>query len=75
MAIRCNLSTLMGQNRYSIKDVSEKTEINRNSISNLYYDRVKQIDYDTLDKLCKLFKCASGDIIEFVEDEVKQETK
>lgn len=51
MAIRCKLSTLMGQNRYNIQDVYEKTGLSRATISNLYHDKMQRIDYETLSKL------------------------
>lgn len=65
MSIRCNLSTLMGKNRFSIQDVCIKTGLNRKTISRLYDDKMKRMDYDTLDKLCYLFECEVGDILEF----------
>jgi len=63
MAIRCNLSTLMGKHRYMIKDVHEKTGLSRNTISNLYNDKATRIDYETIDKLCKLFNCDINDLL------------
>lgn len=65
MAIRCRLSTLMGEKRYNIQDVFEKTGISRSTVSNLYHDRIKRVDYDTLSKLCELFECSAGEIIEY----------
>ena len=39
--IRCNLSTLMGKNRYKIQDVCEKTGPARGKfVSNLYHDKI-----------------------------------
>ena len=68
--IRCNLSTLMGKNRYKIQDVCEKTGLARGTVSNLYHDKMQRIDYDTLEKLCKLFDCKANSILEFyLEDE------
>lgn len=64
MGIQSNLSSLMGRYRLSIKDVHERTGLARNTISNLYNDRATRIDYDTLDKLCSLFDCEVGDILE-----------
>ena len=66
MGIQSNLSSLMGRYRLSIKDVHERTGLARNTISNLYNDRATRIDYDTLDKLCSLFDCEVGDILERV---------
>ena len=68
MAIRCKLSTLMGENRYNMGDVHEKTGLSRSTISNLYHDRMERIDYTTLSKLCELFKCTTADILEYYED-------
>lgn len=69
MAIRCNLSTLMGKNRYKMQDVFEKTGLARSTISNLYHDNVQRIDFATLNKLCELFNCPVGDLIEYVKDD------
>ena len=71
MAIRSKLSTLMGANRYNIGHVHEKTGLSRTTISNLYHDRMERIDYVTLSKLCELFDCAVGDILEYYEDDPK----
>ena len=64
MAIKCKLSTLMGENRYNMGYVHEKTGLSRTTISNLYHDRMERIDYVTLSKLCELFNCPVGDILE-----------
>lgn len=63
MKIKSNLSTLMGQYRYSIQDVHIKTGLARNTISNLYNDKARRIDYDTLEKLCELFDCSISEIL------------
>lgn len=67
--IKCNLSTLMGTNKLTIQDVHEKTGLNRNTISNLYHETVKRVDYDTINKLCKLFNCQPGELYEYVPDQ------
>lgn len=64
MAIRSRLSVLMGEKRYNIQDVYEKTGLSRGTISNLYHDKMQRVDYETLNKLCELFQCSVGDIIE-----------
>lgn len=71
MAIQSNLSALMGKNRFTIKYVHEKTGLARNTISNLYNDKATRIDYETLDKLCDLFECEVGDLIEKVKNDDK----
>ncbi|WP_429683221.1 helix-turn-helix domain-containing protein [Bacillus paranthracis] len=48
----------------TIQDVHIKTGLNRNTISNLYHEKVKRIDFDTIDKLCDLFNCSIGELLE-----------
>ena len=64
MSLHCNLSTLMGKNRFSIQDVHRQTGLSRNTISNLYNDKATRIDYDTVEKLCKLFDCSLNELFE-----------
>lgn len=67
MQVKSNLSTLMGQYRYSIKDVHEKTGLARGTISNLYNDKATRIDYETISKLCGLFNCSIKDLLKLEE--------
>ena len=64
MAVHCNLSTLMGRKRYSIQDVHILTGLSRSTVSSLYNDKATRIDFDTLEKLCRLFECSSGELFE-----------
>lgn len=68
MAIKSRLSILMGEKRYNMQDVFEKTGISRNSISNLYHDKSSRIDFETMDKLCDLFDCQPSDLLTHVKE-------
>ncbi|MEW6698288.1 MAG: helix-turn-helix domain-containing protein [Bacillota bacterium] len=74
--IKCNLSKLMGMHKMSIQDVHEKTGLNRNTISNLYHEKAGRIDFETMNKLCILFKCNPGpeDLLEYIPDKEKEES-
>ena len=67
--IKNYLSKLMGEKRYSIVEVAQKTGMSSTTISNLYNEKVKRLDFDTLEKLCKLFNCNVQDLIEYIPDE------
>lgn len=71
--IKCNLSNLMGIHKMSIQDINTKTKLNRNTISNLYHEKVTRIDYETLDKLCQLFDCQLSDLMEYIPTTTKEE--
>jgi len=63
MQVRCALSTLMGREKYQIKDVHEKTGLSRSTVSNLYNEKTKRIDFDTIQKLCSLFNCELSELL------------
>lgn len=72
MAVHCKLSTLMGSKRFSIQDVHNQTGLSRNTISNLYNDKASRIDFDTADKLCRLFDCSMNDLFDLSTTEVSE---
>ena len=70
--LKNHLSKLMGEKRYSIVEVSRRTGLTTSTISNLYNDKVKRLDFDTLEKLCKLFNCQTNELFEYIPDETQE---
>lgn len=66
--IKCHLSRLMGEHKMRIADVAEHSGLNRNTVSLLYRETAVRVEMDTMNKLCKLFKCGVGEVFEYVED-------
>ena len=64
MSIRSRLSVLMGERKYNIQAVVDKTGLDRTSVSNFYHDKLKRIDLKMLDKLCDLFDCEPSDLLQ-----------
>jgi putative transcriptional regulator len=58
----------MGERKLKIADVARDIGVNRNTITLLYYERAKRIDFDVIEKLCQYFNCTVGELIEYVED-------
>jgi putative transcriptional regulator len=65
VSIESKLSALMGERRYNIQAVIDNTGLDRTTVSNLYHDKLKRIDFKTLDKLCELFDCEPSDILKY----------
>ena len=61
--MHCQLSTLMGQSRYSIQDVHIRTGLARSTVTQLYHDKATRIDFETIEKLCALFECDITDLL------------
>lgn len=65
-----NLKKMLEKSNTSIKELSETTGINRNSLTNLANGTSQMIRFDTLNKLIKYFSLQEiSDLLEFVPDE------
>jgi putative transcriptional regulator len=72
--IRFRLAELMADHQFkhgrriTVKDLSEATGINRNTLSRMANTRGYSTSTDTLDKLCRYFGCDVGDLARYVDD-------
>lgn len=62
--VRCHLARLMGERKMKIVDVARETGLNRNTVTLLYKETAQRIELDALEKLCILFECEVGDLLE-----------
>lgn len=67
--IKCNLSVLMGRDKKNIQDVCNETGLARNTVANLYKEKATRVDYNTMEQLCKMFRCSVGELFECKESE------
>lgn len=65
--IKCHLARMMGERKMKVMDVARLTNLNRNTISLLYKETAQRIDLEAIDKLCDLFDCEVGDLLEKVK--------
>lgn len=66
--IKNNLSLILGKKRIKMIDLSRKTGLNKNTILNLYHEKTSRIEFDVMDKLCKILNCQPGDILEYIPE-------
>ena len=64
--IRCHLSRIMGEHKMKISDVARVTGLNRSTITALYQENAVRVEIDAIDKLCGLFNCKVGDLLEYL---------
>jgi putative transcriptional regulator len=62
--IKCHLARLMGERKMKITDVARETGLNRNTVTLLYKETAQRIDLEAIDKLCDLFDCEVGELLE-----------
>ncbi len=54
----------MGERKMKIMDVARETGLHRNTITLLYKETAQRIDLEAIDKLCDLFECEVGELLE-----------
>ncbi|WP_262034211.1 helix-turn-helix domain-containing protein [Serratia liquefaciens] len=64
--IRCHLARMMGEHKMRIADVARETGLSRATVTLLYKETAQKVDLEALDKLCELFSCQLGDLLERV---------
>ena len=65
--IKCHLARLMGEHKMRIADVARETGLSRNTITLLYRETAQKVELEALDKLCDLFDCNIGEMLERVD--------
>ena len=68
--IKNNLSMLMGKKRIKICELARLTGLNYNTILNVYYEKTKGIEYDTLNKICWALECNTQELLEYVPEDL-----
>ncbi|EGR0942204.1 helix-turn-helix domain-containing protein [Vibrio cholerae] len=62
--IRCHLARLMGERKLRIADVVRETGLSRNTVTLLYKETAQKVDLETIERLCVLFDCSVGELLE-----------
>ena len=62
--IRCHLARMMGEDKMRIADVARETGLSRAALTLLYKETAQKVDLDAIEKLCLLFGCKIGDLLE-----------
>ncbi len=60
----------MGRDKLRIADVSRLTDLNRSTVTALYRETATRLDLVAIERLCTLFKCPVGDLLEHVPDKL-----
>ena len=66
--IKNRLSTILGEQRMRVSELSHLTGISQNALNKLYHNETNGIDFDTLNRLCNVLQRNSQEIFEFTPD-------
>lgn len=71
MAIVVNLDVMLAKRKMRLKELSEIVGVSTVNLSILKQGKVKAIRFSTLDSICMALDCQPGDILEYVDKNVK----
>lgn len=57
----------MAINKLNISQLADMTGISRNTITKIYHEKGKRIDFKTINTLCNFFKCSPSDLLVVTE--------
>lgn len=67
--IRIKLDELLQQNNMSKNKLSHRAEMQRTQINHYCNSEVTRLDTDVLARICTVFNCQIGDLLEFIPPE------
>lgn len=73
MAIIFNLDKLLASRKMQSTELAEKLGCTVQTVSRIKNGKVRAFRIETMDRLCKLFDCQPGEVIEYMSDEEAQE--
>lgn len=68
MGIIVNLDVVMAKRKIGSGELAEKIGITQANLSILKTGKAKAVRFSTLEKLCKVLNCQTGDILEYAPD-------
>jgi putative transcriptional regulator len=63
--IQIKLSRVMGDRRINQAELSKRTGINKNTISDLYHDLTDRVSLTQIDTICDTLNCSLEEILEW----------
>lgn len=66
--IKIHLSRLLGERRWTQKDLADKTGIRAATINEIYHELIERINLEHLSKICKALNCEVEDILKYIPD-------
>ena len=74
MAIRLNLDVMMARRKMSLTELSDRVGITMANLSILKTGKARAIRFQTLNKICESLHCQPGDILDYVPDDMEEES-
>ena len=68
MSIHCRLSSVLGNKRIKMSELSRMANVSKTTLHFMYHDKLQKIDFGVLDRICSALDCTVADLIEYVKE-------
>ncbi len=68
MTVKVKLKELRETHNMTQREMALYLKTTETNYRRIETQKIASMSYDTLDKLCKLFKCSTSDVLEFTND-------
>lgn len=72
MAIIFKLDELLASRKMQSVELAEKLDCTVQTVSRIKNGKVRAFRIETIDRLCEIFECQPGDLLEYMSDEEVQ---
>ena len=73
--VKIHLSRLLGEKRWTQKDLANATGIRPSTINEWYHEFVQRLNVEHIDKICEALDCNITDLLEYIPNEQKRTGK
>jgi putative transcriptional regulator len=73
MPIQINLDVMLARRKMKSNDLAARIGITPQNLSILKTGKARAVRLETLDAICRHLRCQPGDILEYIEDEGKDD--
>ena len=63
--IKCNLSRLLGERKWTQADLARRAGVRPNTVSALYNEFIDRVSLKQLDRICEVLGCTLADLLEY----------
>lgn len=67
--VKIYLSRLLGEMRWTQKDLAQATGIRPSTINEWYHELIPRLNVDHIDKICEALNCSISDLLEYIPND------